>query len=174
MNPKLIILSDIFGFHNAPWITNYIELLKSDFQLILYDSCKLAGIERAFLTEKELHTQFLNTGIENAINELLKLEKEEVNVLAFSIGGTIAWKAGLSGLKIKSLYAVSSTRLRYETIKPNCFIHLIFGENDPFKPYDIWFKQLALEPEVIKNGQHEIYKEYDVQNNLCNQIKHSH
>ena len=174
MKPKLLILSDIFGFENCPWIKIYEELLESDFQLVFYDSCKLAGFERGNLTEKEIHTQFINGGINNAANELLKLENKEVNILAFSIGGTIAWKAVLKGLKTNSLYAVSSTRLRFETKKPNCIIQVIFGEKDAFKPDIDWFKRLNLEAEIIKNGHHEIYKEKDVINDLCERIKYSH
>ena len=171
MKPKLLILSDIFGFDNSPWIKNYVELLESDFQLTFYDSCKLARINRSNLTEMKLHTQFINGGIDNAVNELLKLENKNITVLAFSIGGTIAWKAELKGFKINRLYAVSSNRLRYETKRPNCFIHLVYGENDTFKPESTWFEKLNLETEIIENGQHEIYKNKEVINNLCDRIK---
>lgn len=124
------------------------------------------------MTEKELHKQFLNGGINNAVDELLKLENKEVNILAFSIGGTIAWKAALKGLKINTLYAVSSTRLRYEAKRPNCIIKVIFGEKDEFKPESTWFKKFNLEAENVKNGLHEIYKEEDVINYLCERIKY--
>ena len=174
MKPKLLILSDLFGFDNSSWIKIYEELLKSDFQLVFYDSCKLAGINNVDLTEEELHSQFINGGINSAVNELLKLENEELNVLAFSIGGTIGWKAALKGLKINRLYAVSSTRLRYETKRPSCIIQLIFGEKDAFKPENVWFKKLNIEAEIIENGQHEIYTKEDVINDLCKQIKDSH
>ena len=173
MKPKLLILSDIFGFENCPWIKIYEELLESDFQLVLYDTCKLAGIDSAGFTENELHIQFINSGINNAVNELLKLENNEVNILAFSIGGTIAWKATLEGLKIKYLYAVSSTRLRYETKRPDCNINLIFGEKDRFKPESVWFKNFNLESEIIMNGLHEIYKDENVISYLCERIKNN-
>lgn len=171
MKLKLLILSDLWGFDNSPWIKNYKELLKPDFQLIFYDSCELAGIDKTDLTEKELHSQFINGGINNAVNKLLQLENEEVNVLAFSIGGTIAWKAALKGLKINKLYAVSSTRLRYEIKRPDCYIQLIFGEKDQFIPEHIWFKKLNLESEIIKNENHEIYKKEYIVQSLCNRIK---
>lgn len=172
MKPKLLILSDLFGFDNSPWIKNYKKSLESDFQLIFHDSSKLAGIDRAHLTEKEIHSLFIYDGINNAVNELLRLEKEEVYILAFSVGGTIAWKAILQGLKTNKFLAVSSTRLRHETIKPNCNIKLIYGENDPFKPENSWFENLDLEVEIVKNGNHEIYNDPNFINDLCNRIKH--
>jgi hypothetical protein len=174
MKLKLLILSDLWGFDNLPWIKNYEELLKSDFQLIFYDSCELAGIDKTDLTEKELHSQFINGGINIAVNKLLQLENEEVNVIAFSIGGTIAWKAANNGLKINKLYAVSSTRLRYETQRPDCHIQLVFGEKDQFIPEQIWFKKLNLESEIIKNEQHEIYKKEHIAQRLCDRIKTHH
>lgn len=174
MKPKLHILSDLFGFENSLWINKYVELLELDFHLIFYDSCKLAGIDSTNLSENELHSKFVNRGIDSAVKEFLKLENEEIDVLAFSIGGTIAWKAALNGLKINNLYVVSSTRLRYETEKPTCSIQAFFGEKDAFKPEDIWFKTLDLDVEIIRDGQHEIYKKEEVINTICNRIKHDY
>jgi pimeloyl-ACP methyl ester carboxylesterase len=171
MKLKLLILSDLWGFDDTPWIANYEDVLSLDFQIIRYDLCELAGIDKTHLTEKELHTQFIDYGITNAIIKLLELEKEKVTVLAFSMGGTIAWKAALEGLKITKLYAVSSTRLRYELKRPNCDTQLVFGEKDPFIPKNIWFKKLNLEPEMIKNGQHDIYKKESIATILCHRIK---
>jgi len=171
MKPKLLILSDLWGFNNTIWVENYVELLKSDFQITVYDSRKLAGISETNLTEKKLHSQFINGGINTAVATLLRLEKKEVTVLAFSIGGTIAWKAALKNLKITQLFAVSSTRLRYETEKPNCSIQLIFAEKDAFTPNNDWFKKLNLESELIKNGAHEIYKNETLTTRFCNRIK---
>ena len=56
----------------------------------------------------------MNSGIEIAVQTLLNKEKGEIKILAFSVGGTIAWKAALKGLKVSDLVAVSSNRLRYE------------------------------------------------------------
>lgn len=173
MKPKLFILSDLWGFDDASWIENYTELLKSDFQLTLYDSRKLAGIDKTNLGEKKLHSKFVNGGINRAVNKLAQLEKEEVNILAFSIGGRIAWKAALNGLKINKLYAISSTRLRYEIERPDCHIHLTFGEKDQFIPEQVWFKKLNLAPEIIKDEAHEIYKKDYITQGLSTLIKTS-
>lgn len=171
MKPKLLIISDLFGFENSGWVNSYTELLEVDFELVLYDCCSLAGIDKIDMSKGELHSQFLDGGIETAVNKLLNLEKKEINVLAFSIGGTIAWKAALKGLAINHLFAISSTRLRFETKKPSCSIHLVLGENDPFIPAENWFHNLNLKSQIIKNGTHEIYRQKEIIRNLCKRIK---
>lgn len=170
MKSRLVILSDLWGFDNASWIKNYTESLEPNFELIYYDSAKLAGIDKIDLSEEELHLQFLNYGIQNAVDQLLKLEPKEIIVLAFSIGGTIAWKAAHLGLKINHFYAISSTRLRYEVKKPKCSIRLMFAENDLFIPEHNWFNTLDIEPSIIENEVHEMYKNEEISTLLCNQI----
>lgn len=170
MKPKLIILSDLFGFDNSEWIEEYVKLLETNFEIALYDSYKLAEINNNNLSEIEFHNQFINGGIKQAVTNLIKIENNEIHILAFSIGGTIAWKAALESINIKSIYAVSSTRIRYEIKKPSGNIYLLFGENDPFKPKNAWFQKLKLEAEIIKNGLHEIYKNEEVIQKLCKQI----
>lgn len=165
--PKLIILSDLFGFKHSDWIGNYVDLLKSEFILTIYDSLDLAGIDITNLSKKEIHSQFINYGIENAVNKLLQLEKKKVNILAFSIGGTIAWKGALEDLKTDNLYAVSATRLRYELKKPISKIHLLYGLQDPFIPKSSWFHQMDVSTKIIKEGNHEIYKSLEFTKFLC-------
>lgn len=170
---KLIILSDLWGFDDSHWIKNYTKLLETDFSLVFYNSYKLAGIDKTNLTEKELHSQFVHGGLHSAASRLLQLENKEINVLAFSIGGTIAWKAALKGLKINKFFSVSSTRLRYEIEKPHCYIELFFGEKDLFKPEQNWFEKLNLAAEIIEGEGHEIYKKKYIAQKICNQIKSS-
>lgn len=173
MKLKLLIISDLWGFDNSLWINNYAKLLESDFELLFYDACELAEIDTTNLTEKEIHSKFINGGITNAVAKLMSLENEKINVLGFSVGGTIAWKAALNGLNITNLYAISSTRLREESEKPNCKINLVFGEHDQYSPDSNWAKNLNLKLDIIKNGEHEIYKNKKVIKYLCNQIKKS-
>lgn len=111
-----------------------MNLLQSKFEIQYYDVLELANIASDNFVESEIHNQFLNGGIDKAIQNLLQLETGKILVLGFSIGGTIAWKASLQGLKITHLLAVSSTRLRYETEVPNGIVKLYFGEKDPNKP----------------------------------------
>lgn len=172
MKQKLIILSDLWGFSNTNWIENYLEILQSNFIVKCYDSCQLGAIDITNLTEAEIHTEFINNGIDTAVKNLISLEKESINILAFSIGGTIAWKAGLAGLKINDLHAISSTRLRLETEKPNCKIHLTYGENDKFKPNSEWFKKMDMECIIVKNGNHLCYSDEKYIHRVCKNINY--
>ena len=157
--PKLLILSDLFGGENPEWIKPYTDLLESKFEIQYYDVLELANITISDLTEMDIHNQFLNGGIDKAVDNLLELEKGKVAVLGFSIGGTIAWKAVLKGLKVSHLTAVSSTRLRYETHLPDCKVKLYFGENDKNKPESQWFLNLDVSYEILQNMLHQLYRD---------------
>ena len=90
-----------------------------------------------------------------------------VSVLGFSSGGLIAWKAGLTDLKIQNLYAVSSTRLRYETDKPLGTIDLFYGKHDNYKPDNNWFEKLELKEYNFENEEHELYKNKAIAQSIC-------
>ncbi|MDQ6470441.1 alpha/beta hydrolase [Flavobacterium sp. LHD-80] len=170
MKPRLLILSDLFGGENPNWIKFYTDKLESTFEIQYYDVLKLANLHAFDLTETEIHSQFLNGGIEKAIENLLQLENEKVIVLGFSIGGTIAWKASLKALKTDCLFAVSSTRLRYEDKLPNCNIKLYFGENDSNKPSLEWFQKLNVPSEIFDNQKHQLYLENKNAQLICDEI----
>lgn len=158
MKKKLIILSDIYGSINWSWINYYVEGLKNDFQIHLYDSCILAGIDTRS-TLKERHRQFIDSGILKATEQLIRLPvSEESLIIGFSIGGTIAWKAANMGLKHQGLFLVSATRLRFETLKPHGSIQLYYGEEDPHKPDPDWFEKLTLNPHLFPGAKHEFYR----------------
>lgn len=159
------MLSDLFG-GNPEWIQNYIEILEIKFDVQYYDVLKLAQIDSSS-DEREIHNQFLNGGIEKAVNSLLDFEKEKVAILGFSIGGTIAWKASLRGLQITQLVAVSSTRLRFETEIPSCKVKLYYGEKDLNKPNMQWFLDLKISNEIIENQDHILYQEKDYAFLIC-------
>ena len=88
---------------------------------------------------------------------LLNSEKGNVAILGFSIGGTIAWKASLRGLKTTELIAVSSTRLRFETEIPDCKVKLYFGDQDLNAPNEQWFLMLKISNEIFENEDHKLY-----------------
>lgn len=157
VKPRLLILSDLFGGENPDWIQYYTDQLKSKFDIQYYDVRELANISLECIAESDLHNQFLNGGIEKAVENLLKIEKEETLVLSFSIGGFIAWKAALKGLKVSHLIAVSSTRLRFETKVPNCKIKLYFGDKDLNAPSLNWFSDLKIPNQFFKNETHQFY-----------------
>nr|WP_315198525.1 alpha/beta hydrolase [uncultured Flavobacterium sp.] len=170
MKPRLIILSDLWGKEKSAWILDYIELLKDKFEIQYYDCCELGEIDKTNYTDESLHNQFINCGIEKAVANLLKTEKNQIDILSFSIGGTIAWKAALKGLNVRSLFAVSSTRLRYEDEIPSGAIKLYYGENDVNKPNNNWFVSHSIDFEIIKNKEHDFYTEKDFVTSICNEI----
>lgn len=170
MKPRLIILSDLWGKEKSDWVLDYIELLKDKFEIQYYDCCELGEIDKTNYTEENLHSQFVNGGIENAVENLLKTEKYQIDILAFSIGGIIAWKSALKGLNVRSLFAVSSTRLRYEDKIPNGAIRLYYGENDSNKPNDNWFEKHSLDYEIIENKEHNFYTEKECATSICNEF----
>ena len=154
---KLIILSDLWGKRKSDWINQYVTILENHFEVIFYDCCELAEIDLSDYSEDKIHQEFTNGGIERAVKAILDKEKGNINVVGFSIGGLIAWKATLGGLKAKSLTTISSTRLRYEDKRPECEINLFYAENDEYKPIDDWFKKLNLEMNIYKEEKHEFY-----------------
>lgn len=79
-------------------------------------------------------------------------------VLGFSMGGFIAWKASLLGLKTTHLFAISATRIRYETQKPDCTISLFYGSDDVTTPNKTWLKQMELDATFYPNEGHEMYQ----------------
>ncbi len=159
MKEKLIIISDLWGTEKSEWVINYTQILKAKFEIKFYDSCELGKIDKSVYNQDHLHKQFINGGIKTAVDKLLELEKHPINILAFSIGGTIAWKFGIKHKKIKTLTCVSSTRLRKETQRPNGRLQLYFGEKDEFKPKNEWFDNMKLEYEILPNKKHLVYSE---------------
>ncbi|MBF4471457.1 alpha/beta hydrolase [Flavobacterium sp. HJJ] len=170
MKPRLIILSDLWGKEKSNWVSFYTELLEEKFVIQYYDCCELAEIDKTEYFEENLHNQFINGGIEKAVANLLKAENNEIDILAFSIGGGIAWKAVLKGLNIRSFFAVSSTRLRYENETPKGRIKLYYGENDTNKPNNDWFQKHSIAFEIIKNKEHNFYTDKDFAIEICNEF----
>lgn len=158
MKEKLIILSDLWGSHNAEWIHFYTDELKEYFDILFYDSCQLGEVDMQSLQMGLIHKQFVSGGIEKATVNLLKLEKEPINILAFSVGGLIAWKAVLQGLNAEYLCLVSASRLRYEKNKPSVKMDLFYGEKDKYKPGKDWFSAMEINPFVFENEIHELYR----------------
>ncbi len=169
---RIIILSDLWGEEKSEWLIYYTSILEKYFDVKYYDSCVLGGIDKSEYSVEELHHQFITGGIAKAVENILKEEKgkENILVLGFSIGGYIAWKAGNSGLKMQCLYAISSTRLRYETQKPSGTIELIYGEEDADKPDNNWFEKLGIRTNFYKHEGHELYTKKEIAGNICNRI----
>jgi len=141
--------------------------LQQYFDITFYDSQQLANIDELINTEENLHKAFVDGGIDTAAAHLLKKETEASHVLAFSTGGAIAWKAALKGLPMKSLTAISATRIRMEENSPNVDLNLVFGECDKFKPGMMWAKQLDLNLNIIPNFGHELYSDEKIIAEIC-------
>ncbi len=170
VKPRLIILSDLWGAKDNEWVSLYTDLL-NDFDIQYYDCRELGNVDTFTKNQKIIHQQFLASGIDSAVTKLQVLERGEVTVLAFSIGGIIAWKAGLKGLKMNSFYAVSSTRLRHEITKPLGRLKLYFGDGDSFQPSKEWYEKLDVDFDIVKNKGHKMYSEEDFAIRLCKEIK---
>ncbi len=138
------------------WIDNYAIRLHERFDVQIYDSKTIGGIQDHTKKQEEVHRYFLDYGINNAVNYLLGHEKKAIQILAFSIGGTIAWKAALKGLKVQSMLAVSATRLRKEREKPDCTIKLIYGDLDAYRPTGTWFSAMQISPVIFPGKDHNL------------------
>ncbi|WP_136666919.1 alpha/beta hydrolase [Flavobacterium sp. H122] len=170
IKPKLIILSDLWGKEKSYWVDHYVTILENNFEIKYYDCCELGELNKTEYYEESLHDQFINGGIERAVENLIEKEKDNIHILAFSIGGLISWKASLLGLKSESIFAISSTRLRKETEKPNCIIQLFYGENDEYKPESNWFLKLKIENQIVKNENHNLYQNKEFAEMLTKKI----
>lgn len=170
MKKRLIILSDLWGKRKSDWLVNYTRILSHNFNIVYYDCCVLGEINTADYREENLHQQFLDGGIEKALEQLIELEKAPIDILAFSVGGTIAWKFGLLTGNIQSITCISSTRLRYENLRPPGNIALIFGGNDENKPSPDWFERLDLFPTILINEDHNCYSKKEIAANVCLEV----
>ncbi|WP_149304042.1 dienelactone hydrolase family protein [Pareuzebyella sediminis] len=167
MAERLVILSDMWGSKKGLWITSYLGYLQQYFDITFYDCQELGDLEVAVSSEENIHHAFVNGGIDTAVAHLLKKENEPAHYLGFSVGGAIAWKANNMGVPMKSLYAVSATRVRVETQKPNCPIRLLFGDQDIYRPKSTWYEKMGIERELIKNFGHEMYTDEKMIKKVC-------
>ncbi len=170
MKEKLIILSDLWGREKSSWLDHYTPVLEEKFHIVFYDSCELGEIDTSDYRQDHLHAQFVNGGIEKAVEKLRRSEKDRVHCLAFSIGGTIAWKFGMESGKLRSLTCVSSTGLRKEAERPKGRIALFYGENDAYRPDEAWLKAMKLNYRVLSGKGHEVYREPEFARQLSGEI----
>ncbi len=155
--PRLLVLSDLWGTRKMDWFEPCKVTLEGFYEVVFLDSRKLAGISEDISNEKAIHHEFINGGIETAVDELVRNYRECSTIFGVSVGGTIGWRALNSGLKAKHFHAISATRLRFETKKPQTSIQLYYGEDDLNRPKDDWFEELDISCRVISGG-HDIYQ----------------
>ena len=167
MAEKLVVLSDMWGIKKGLWITSYFGYLQQYYNIQFYDIQQLATVDIPVQTEENVHQAFVGGGIDVAVAHLLKRETDPVHVLAFSTGGTIAFKAGLQGWPMKSLTAISATRVRLETARPECDLRLIYGECDAFKPGLHWANKVGVDIKIVPNFGHELYSDEKIIADVC-------
>jgi len=170
MAERLVIVSDMWGTKKGLWITSYLGYLQQHYDIVFYDCQELANIDLTVETQENLHQEFVNGGIDTATSHLLKRESVPSHYLAFSTGGTVVYKAGLLGLPIKSLYAISATRVRKEKEKPAFPVQLLFGSNDTFRPSVEWTKEIQIETDLVPDFGHELYTDEKVIKKVCQDL----
>ncbi|WP_422081691.1 hypothetical protein [Ulvibacterium sp.] len=170
MAERLVVISDMWGVKKGLWITSYLGYLQQYYDIVFYDCQQLANIDLTIHSDKNIHQAFVDGGIDTAVAHLLKREDRPSHYLAFSTGGTVAWKAGIEGLPMKSLYNVSSTRIRMEAKKPKVPTTLLFGENDEYRPSQDWSSKVGVEMEIIKNFGHTLYTDEKIIQKVCQDL----
>lgn len=175
MKQRLIILSDLWGIGRSQWWPNYVQPLRQHFELEWYDCCQLGEIDLKDYEQQKIHQQFLEGGIERAISNLLAAEKQQAPalILAFSIGGTIGWKAIQQGLICEYFCAVAATRLRKEHKIFPVKGKLYYGADDPFRPKEPWSQQqVNLSYELLHCYGHEAYTKPKVAKTIIDELLH--
>lgn len=165
MKPRLLLLSDLWGRGQSDWWQRYSVALSPHFQLQWYDCCELANLQLVPYEQDVLHQQFVQGGIERAAAKLLQEEAHyptSRQILSFSMGGVIAWKAIQAGLPVHQYYAVSASRLRYEQVALPAHGCLWYGDQDAFRPSPEWLGRQHLRHHLLPAHGHECYREPQV------------
>lgn len=173
MKPLLVLLSDLWGAERSAWWQLYTNLLSPYYNLLWLDSCALGVINTVPYTQEHLHQQFVTGGINKAVDAMLQQGTQwpaPPTILAFSIGGTIAWKAIQRGLMIDRFFAVSATRLRYEETPLQANGCLWYGDDDNFRPSADWLTQQQLSTAILAGYEHECYQNERVVQAIAKQI----
>ncbi len=167
MAERLVVLSDMWGSRQGLWITSYLGYLQQYFDIVYYDSQELAGLERVIKTREDLCQALVQGGYESAVAQLLSKEKTPSHYLTFCAGGTIAWKAALKGVSMKSLYAISPLWLQQEEKRPDCPVKLLFGELHQERPTEAWAQNLKVSMKVEPLFGRELYSDEKIIRKAC-------
>ncbi|NND15397.1 MAG: hypothetical protein HKN89_03650 [Eudoraea sp.] len=170
MAERLVILSDMWGAKKGLWIMSYLAYLQPYFDIEFRDCRQLANIDVPINTQENVYAAFKNGGMELAVSHLLSKEKTPAHYLTFCAGGTIAWDAGLKGMPMKSLYAISPIDLTDFSEKPDCPVTLVFGEDDQSIPEFLWADEMGLKMEHLSKYGHELYSDEKIISKVCQDI----
>ena len=167
MAERLVVVSDMWGSKKGLWITSYLGYLQQYYDIVFYDSRELAHIEGSINTAEGIYSAFLNGGLDTAVSHLLAKETEPSHYLTFCAGGTIAWKAALVGLPVKSLYAVSPIEMHQFSQGPDCPLTLLYGELEEHIPSAEWSIKTNAVIERIPKFGHEMYSDEKIIKKVC-------
>lgn len=173
MAERLVVLSDMHGSKRGLWITSYLGYLQQYFDIVFYDSRELAGIELTVNSDENVYNAFMEGGMDTAVAHLLKIEHTESHYLTFCAGGGIAWKAGMMGLPMKSLFAISALNLEIYDWKPDCPIKLLYGEYGDYRkklPDVKWAERLGVSLEVIPKFGGDLYSDEKIIQKVCKNL----
>ena len=171
MKKVVNIVSDLWGIEKSVWVEPVRKELQNQYDVKFYDACELGEIDLSLYNENALHQQFVDFGIQKAVENLLSQKKDPACYIGCSVGGVIIWKAGLLGLPIQSLIAISSTRLRKEKQQPNCPIKLYFGAMDPYRPDAEWLDSMDCEYKILEGVGHHLYHDQIIMSRIIQDIK---
>ena len=170
MAERLVVISDMYGAKRGLWITSYLGYLQQHFDIVFYDSKQLGNIELTVNSDENIYNAFIDGGLDTAVAHLLKREQQESHYLTFCAGGAIAWKAGLMGLPMKSLYAVSPLNLEIFDWKPECLIQLLYGEYGDFNrmlPSEEWAREVGVSMEIVPKFGVDLYSDEKIIQKVC-------
>lgn len=170
MAERLVVLSDMYGSKRGLWITSYLGYLQQYFDIVFYDSKQLANIELAVNSDENIYNAFEEGGMDTAVAHLLKKEREESHYLTFCVGGSIAWKAGMMGLPLRSLFAISPLNLGQFDWKPECPVKILYGEHGDYTrslPSREWIDRVGVEAEVVPQFGYELYSDEKIIQKVC-------
>ncbi len=162
MAERLVVLSDMHGSKRGLWIASYLGYLQQYFDIVFYDSKELANISLAVNSDENIYEAFIQGGLDTAVAHLLKKEHTDSHYLTFCAGGSIAWKAGMMGLPMKSLYAISPLNLEAYEWKPDCPIQLLYGEYGDYNkqlPSGAWVEKVNVSMECMPKYGYELYSD---------------
>ncbi|PCI31957.1 MAG: hypothetical protein COB60_10240 [Flavobacteriaceae bacterium] len=166
----LLIISDLWGFQNSDWLQAYLEQLSPYFEISIFDCYLHSEISPSLTSETEIHSYFIKKGMGICSEKLTKIITKQPCILAFSIGGTIAWKTVLKNNQFKTFFAVSATRLRLENKRPTGNISLFYGAEDNSRPTEAWFEQNNIPYTLFKEKKHNFYMKQDSSTSICSSL----
>lgn len=167
MAEKLVVVSDMWGAKKGLWIASYFGYLQQYYDIVFHDCQQLGNVDVPISSEENVHRAFVEGGIDTAVTNLLKKETKPAHYLAFSTGGTIAYKAALKGLPVKSLTAISATRIRLEEQRPDTRLNLLYGECDANKPDIKWSQQVSVDFRTVPGFGHMLYTDEKIISEVC-------